>query len=87
MTPGVGWFLYLFLIPFWAMFPIIVVGTRGALILLIAYLVCFPAAKLVLARARWYRKAKAALQSKGVAQIGGFTVRSGGTSSSSWSSK
>ena len=31
MTPGVGWFLYLFLIPFWAMFPIIIVGVKGAL--------------------------------------------------------
>ena len=30
LTPGFGWFLYLFLIPFWAMFPIMVVGTRGA---------------------------------------------------------
>ncbi len=29
MTPGVGWFLYLFLIPFWAMFPIIIVGREG----------------------------------------------------------
>jgi len=27
LTPGVGWFLYVFLIPFWAMFPIVVVGT------------------------------------------------------------
>jgi len=86
LTPGVGWFLYLFLIPFWAMFPIIVVGTRGAFILLITYLVCFPVAKLVLARARWYREAKADLKSKGVAQIGGFTVRTGGRSRSSWSS-
>jgi uncharacterized protein len=86
LTPGVGWFLYLFLIPFWAMFPIIVVGTRGAFILLIAYLVCFPAAKLVLARARWYQGAKADLKSRGVAQIGGFTVRTGGRSRSSWSS-
>ncbi len=31
MTPGMGWFLYLFLIPFWAMFPIIIVGIKGAL--------------------------------------------------------
>ena len=29
MTPGVGWFLYVFLIPFWAMFPLIIVGMRG----------------------------------------------------------
>jgi uncharacterized protein len=87
LTPGVGWFLYLFLIPFWAMFPIIVVGSQGAFILLITYLVCFPGAKLVLARARWYREAKADLKSKGVAQIGGFTIRSGGSSQSSWSSR
>ena len=32
MTPGVGWFLYVFLIPFWAMFPIMIVGVRGAMI-------------------------------------------------------
>lgn len=30
LTPGLGWFLYLFLIPFWAMFPIVVVGVQGA---------------------------------------------------------
>jgi len=34
MTPSMGWFLYVFLIPFWAMFPIMIVGTRGALALL-----------------------------------------------------
>ena len=28
MTPGVGWFLYVFLIPFWAMFPIMIVGVQ-----------------------------------------------------------
>jgi uncharacterized protein len=38
MTPGAGWFLYFFLIPFWAMFPIVVVGTNGALTLLVTYL-------------------------------------------------
>ena len=34
VTPGMGWFLYVFLIPFWAMFPIIVVGVKGALVVL-----------------------------------------------------
>ena len=86
LTPGVGWFLYLFLIPFWAMFPMIVVGVRGALILLITYVVCFPIAKLVLARARWYRQAKSDLQSKGRAQIGGFILRGGSGSAATWSS-
>ena len=46
MTPGMGWFLYFFLIPFWAMFPIIVLGVKGALILLGIYVVGFPIAKL-----------------------------------------
>ncbi len=86
MTPGVGWFLYIFLIPFWAMFPIVVVGTRGALILLIIYLVCYPVAKVVLARFRWYKGASMDLASKGIAHIGGFTLRSGGKAGSFWSS-
>jgi uncharacterized protein len=85
LTPGVGWFLYVFLIPFWAMFPIVVVGTRGALTLLVLYLVAFPIAKLTLRRTAWYRKAQASLKQKGRATIGGFTLTSGG-SGSSWSS-
>jgi uncharacterized protein len=84
LTPGVGWFLYLFLIPFWAMFPMVVVGVQTGVILLIAYLVLFPAAKLVLSHKDWYRSALQDLKSKGVANIGGFTVRSG--SSSTWTS-
>ncbi|MBW1644047.1 MAG: hypothetical protein JRJ76_14540 [Deltaproteobacteria bacterium] len=85
LTPGVGWFLYFFLIPFWAMFPMVVVGTTGALCLLATYLVAFPIAKLVLRNTKWYVKAKKDLKSKGRASIGGFTIRSGG-SGSSWSS-
>ncbi len=84
VTPGAGWFLYLFLIPFWAMFPIVIVGVRGALTLLVIYLIAFPAAKLFLTRSVWYERAKAQLASKGVAHIGGFTLRSGGFQSS-WS--
>jgi len=87
LTPGVGWFLYFFLIPFWAMFPIVVVGTGGALKLLIAYLVGFPVAKVLIARRPWYRKAQLDLKTKGKAQIGGFTLSGGSRSSgSSWSS-
>lgn len=88
LTPGMGWFLYFFLIPFWAMFPIVVVGTTGALYLFGTYLVGFPIAKLIVSRRPWYERAKQDLKSKGVAQIGGFTVggRSGGSSWSSGSS-
>jgi uncharacterized protein len=84
VTPGAGWFLYFFLIPFWAMFPIIVVGTAGALTLLITYLVAFPIAKLMLGNSEWYKKAGADLRSKGRASIGGFTFLSGG--GGGWSS-
>jgi len=85
LTPGVGWFLYLFLIPFWAMFPIVVVGSTGALYLLGTYLVGFPLAKLLLRKTEWYARAQKDLRTKGRASIGGFTVSSGG-SGSSWSS-
>ena len=79
LTPGTGWFLYFFLIPFWAMFPMIVVGTTGALCLLVIYLVAFPVAKLMLRNSKWYKKAAKSLKSKGSASIGGFTIRSGGS--------
>jgi uncharacterized protein len=85
MTPGMGWFLYVFLIPFWAMFPIIIVGTTGAFYLLITYLVAFPAAKLTLRKSDWYKKAAHDLRTKGRASIGGFSISSGG-SGTSWSS-
>jgi len=85
VTPGVGWFLYIFLIPFWAMFPLMVVGTNGALICLITYLIVYPVSKLILGKKAWYRKAKTDLRTKGKASIGGFVVTSGG-SGGSWSS-
>lgn len=85
LTPGMGWFLYFFLIPFWAMFPVVVVGTTGALTLLGTYLVGFPIAKLIVSRMPWYEKAKQDIKTKGTAKIGGFTL-GGSSGSSSWSS-
>ena len=83
MTPGVGWFLYAFLIPFWAMFPIAIVGVRGALIVLGTYVVGYPIAKVILSRTAWYEKAARDLKTKGTASVGGFTFASGGSSGSS----
>ena len=80
MTPGMGWFLYAFLIPFWAMFPIVVIGTRAALALLGTYLVGYPIAKLIVGRSAWYAKAAEQLKTKGSASVGGFTFASGGSS-------
>ncbi len=85
LTPGMGWFLYVFLIPFWAMFPIIVVGVKGALALLVTYLVGFPAAKLIVGSRGWYKKASRDLRASGRAQIGGFTLTSSG-GGMTWSS-
>jgi hypothetical protein len=73
LTPGMGWFLYLFLIPFWAMFPMVIVGDHGALILLIIYLGGFPLAKWAFACSTWYQKAKQHLKTKGHATLGGFS--------------
>lgn len=83
LTPRTGWFLYFFLIPFWAMFPIVIVGTSGALVLLITYLIVYPVAKLLLRNTQWYAKAAKDLRTKGHASIGGFAISGG---SGGWSS-
>ena len=80
-TPGMGWFLYLFLIPFWAMFPIIIVGVKGALILLTLYVVGFPIAKLIASRRPGYAQAARELKAKGRTTFGGMVITSGGSSS------
>lgn len=85
LTPGVGWFLYFFLIPFWAMFPIVIVGKTGALYLFITYIVVYPVAKILISRTAWHEKAAKDLRTKGKATIGGFVLTSGG-SGGSWSS-
>jgi uncharacterized protein len=86
MTPGMGWFLYFFLIPFWAMFPIIIVGVKGALICLVTYIIGFPLAKLLLRGTDWYSKAVKEMKTTGRTNMGGMVITSGGSSSGgSWS--
>jgi uncharacterized protein len=86
MTPGMGWFLYFFLIPFWAMFPIVIVGVKGALICLVTYVVGFPLAKLLLRGTDWYAKAAKEMKSTGRTTMGGMVITSGGSSSGGSSS-
>jgi len=87
MTPGVGWFLYVFLIPFWAMFPLFIIGGKPTVTLLAVYLIGYPIAKIILSRQPWYQKAATDLKTTGHANVGGFVVTSGsGGGSSSWSS-
>jgi len=85
-TPGVGWFLYVFLIPFWAMFPIIVIGPKATVGLLAVYLIGYPVAKLILSRNPAYQKAARELKAKGSTNFGGMVITSGGSSSSASSS-
>lgn len=78
LTPGMGWFLYLFLIPFWAMFPIVIIGPRPTFVVLMTYLFGYPLAKLSIRDKPWYKKAALDLKTKGHASIGGFSISSGG---------
>ena len=85
MTPGMGWFLYVFLIPFWATFPIMIVGTKGTMVLLVLYVSGYPIAKLSIRKTAWFKKALEDQKTKGKSSIGGFSFSSGG-SGRSWSS-
>jgi uncharacterized protein len=85
LTPGIGWFLYFFLIPFWALFPVVVLGTTGAVYCFFTYLIGFPLTKLFIRKTGWYLKAQEDLRTKGHASIGGISIGSG-SSGSSWSS-
>lgn len=91
LTPGAGWFIYLFLIPFWATFPIVVLGTKGTFICFISYLVLFPAIKLSLKNMKWYKRVQKDLRTTGTTSVGGFAFSTGSSGSSggsgrSWSS-
>ena len=86
VTPGVGWFLYVFLIPFWAMFPLMIIGMNATFVVFALYIVGYPIAKVLLARTAWYEKAAHDLKTKGRASIGGFVMTSSGGSSGSSSS-
>ncbi|HEV3218014.1 MAG TPA: TPM domain-containing protein [Vicinamibacterales bacterium] len=84
MTPGgEGWFLYVFLIPFWTMFPMAIIGPIPSLVLLAAYVIGYPIAKVMVGRTDWYKKAAVDLKTKGTASVGGFTLSSSGAGFSS----
>jgi uncharacterized protein len=86
IMPGAGWFLYFFLIPFWATFPAIVIGVNGTLWAFGIYLVGFPILKLFIRRLDWYKKASHDLKTKGSADFGSWTLGSRSSSGSSRSS-
>ena len=83
-TPGMGWFLYVFLIPFWAMFPIIVVGFTATMVILGVYLVGFPIAKILISRSDWFKqRSLTAARGGRRSRMDGLNHSSGGWSSGS----
>ena len=82
-VPGCGgWFMYAFLIPFYAIFPMAVLGVTGGLTALGIYAIGFPIAKLFFSRSTWGKKVISKMNSGNGRRGGG----GGWASGSGWSS-
>jgi uncharacterized protein len=86
-APGVGWFLYFFLIPFWAAFPMAIWGAKIGMGFLLAHLIGFPFVKFLLPHTAFGRNFH---QTGNKVYYGGsqiFTIGNGsGSSGGGWSS-
>lgn len=82
-----GWFIYAFLIPFYAVFPSIVLGVNGGLALAGVYLIGFPLLKVMLAKTKFGKEIKKTFNNRRGGG-GGWTSGGGwfGGSSGGWSS-
>ncbi len=79
---GVGWFMYAFLIPFYASFPLVIFGVAGGLVALAIYLVSF----LYCGGFAEYQLARQFSKVSGKSGRGGGSSWSGSGWSSGWSS-
>jgi len=71
-----GWFLYVFLLPFYGTFPMAILGSNGGLALLGIYAVGFPILRVIIGRTAWGKRfAKS---------FGNGRSRGGGSSGSGW---
>jgi uncharacterized protein len=77
---GWGWGMYVFLIPFYALFPLIVIPWDIWYVPGLAYIIIFPILKILVGRSDWGQRVSKKMTSGG----GGGSYSSG--SSSSWSS-
>ncbi len=83
ITPGCsGWFLYAFLIPFYALFPMAVVGITGGFAVLVVYVIAFPLLKMLLPKTAWGKK----MTVKGSTGRGWSWSSGSGWSGGGWSS-
>jgi uncharacterized protein len=84
LAPGsVGWFFYVFMLPFWVMFPLGVLGFRRMLMVVGGYLVVIAVIRMLLSRSGWYQR-RYDSRTNGAARVGGLGSRS--SSSRVWSS-
>jgi uncharacterized protein len=84
---GAGWGMYAFLIPFYAVFPWIVIGTTAGIGLLIVYIIGMPILKMIIARSNWGKEKIKKWNSSSSGKSSGSSWSSGWSSgSSSWGS-
>ena len=81
-----GWFLYFFLIPFWASFPMAIWGARIGMGCLLAHLIGFPFIKSMLPFTAFGRKIRTVGKKTYYGDTLLFTQTSGGSSGGGWSS-
>jgi uncharacterized protein len=83
-----GWILYLFLIPFYAGFSMIILGDTGGKVMLGAYILGLPIAKILVGRTAWGKRITKKMAG-GKGSGGGWSSGSGwsgGSSGGGWSS-
>lgn len=81
-----AWGLYVFLIPFYAIFPWISIGTTAAIVVFIAYVVGFPIAKAALNRSPSMKKRMMKWKSTSGRSGGAWILGSGSSRGGGWSS-
>lgn len=87
LVPGcTGWFMYAFLIPFYAAFPMAVLGVNGGLSLLGLYIIAFPILKIILSKTSWGQRMASKMNSGQGGNKGGWSSGSGWFGSSGGSS-
>ena len=83
IVPGCGgWFLYAFLIPFYAVFPMVVLGQTIAIAVTVIYIIGFPILKLILKNTGWTKKMEKKMATSG-SSGGSWSSGSGWSSSGS----
>ena len=76
-----GWGLYAFLVPFYATFPLFILGITAGVGLLGLYIIGMPIAKLILGKSAWGQKKMMKWQSTGARKGSGWSMGSGWGSS------